>query len=74
MGTDAGVIASDGGRHPVRVSLVRNGAVIAAWNGRTPFGAVHREAFDAGRAFYRIDVRGDRPQQLLTNPIFVSAS
>ena len=68
------VTASDGGRHPVRVSLVRNGEVIAAWNGTTPFHATHRDAFAGARAAYRIDVRGDRPQQLLTNPIFVNAS
>lgn len=69
-----GVTASDGGSHPVRVTLVRNGKAVAAWTERTPFRTVHRETVPPGRGFYRLDVRGDRPHSLLTNPIFVDAS
>jgi hypothetical protein len=67
------VVTSVGRAHPVRVTLVRNGTVVAAWSGTTPFAAVHRETFDFGRGYYRLDVRGGGPHHLVTNPIFVSA-
>jgi len=53
----------------VRVTLVRNGAVVRAWTGTPPFRAVHRDTFDGSPTFYRLDVRG--PGRLLSNPIFV---
>ena len=53
----------------VRVTLVRNGAVVRAWTGPPPFRTVHREIFDGSPTFYRLDVRG--PGHLLSNPIFV---
>jgi hypothetical protein len=53
----------------VRVTLVRNGAVVRAWTGPPPFRTVHREIFDGSPTFYRLDVRG--PGRLLSNPIFV---
>jgi hypothetical protein len=57
---------------PVRVTLVRNGAIAATWSGTTPFSAVHREAFAGAPAYYRVDVRGAQgPHRLLTNPVFV---
>ncbi|MBI2217764.1 MAG: hypothetical protein HYU51_10735 [Candidatus Rokubacteria bacterium] len=60
------------GSMPVRVSLIRNGRIVDAWSGTAPFQVVHRETFDGGPAFYRIDVHGAaRPHRLLTNPIFV---
>ena len=58
--------------HPsrdVRVTLVRNGAVVGAWTGPTPIRTVHRETFDGAAAFYRLEVRG--LGRLLSNPIFV---
>jgi hypothetical protein len=61
--------AAGGAPGDARVTLVRNGAVVAGWTGPTPFQAVHRETFDGAPAFYRLDVRG--PGRLLTNPIFV---
>ncbi len=65
------VEALDGSAHDVRVTLVRNGAVVAVWAGRTPLRQVHREVFDGAPAFYRLDARG--PGRLLSNPIFVKA-
>jgi hypothetical protein len=53
----------------VRVTLVRNGAVVRAWTGPPPFRAVHRDIFDGSPTFYRLDVRA--PGRLLSNPIFV---
>jgi hypothetical protein len=53
----------------VRVSLVRNGAVVRAWTGPPPFRIVHRDVFDGSPTFYRLDVRG--LGHLLSNPIFV---
>ena len=67
-----GLESLDGGARDVRVTLVRNGAVAGAWTGATPFRQAHREVFDGGPAYYRLDVRG--PGRLLSNPIFVRAS
>jgi hypothetical protein len=53
----------------VRVTLVRNGAVVRAWTGPPPFRTVHRDVFDGSPTFYRLDVRG--PGRLLSNPIFL---
>lgn len=67
-------IDATGGSQPVRVALVRNGAVVAGWTGTTPFRAVHREAFDGAAAFFRVDAWGAGAEhRLLTNPIFVKA-
>ncbi len=64
-----GVATLDGSARDVRVTLVRNGAVSAAWTGPTPVRQVHREVSDGTPTFYRLDVRG--PGRLLSNPIFV---
>jgi hypothetical protein len=57
---------------PVRVTLVRNGAIAATWSATTPFSAVHHETFSGAPAYYRVDVRGAQgPHRLLTNPVFV---
>jgi hypothetical protein len=53
----------------VRVTLVKNGAVVSVWTGPAPIRAVHRDVFDGAPTFYRLDVRG--PGRLLSNPIFV---
>jgi len=65
-----GVEANPGLPLPVRVTLVRNGAVVEAWAGQTPFRAVHREQAD-GPTVFRVDVRSTAPHRLLTSPIFV---
>jgi len=54
----------------VRVTFVRNGSVIAAWSGSTPFRATHREAWDGRPAVFRLEARGGGAR-LLSNPIFV---
>jgi len=56
---------------PVRLSLVRNGAVVEAWAGQTPFETVHRESAGGRPAVYRLDVRSTVPHRLLTSPIFI---
>jgi len=66
------VEATGGATSDVRVTLVRNGAVVGAWTGPSPIRTVHREIFDGAPAFYRLDVRG--PGRLLSNPIFVRRS
>jgi len=53
----------------LRVSLVKNGAVVAVWTGPAPIRAVHRDVFDGAPSFYRLDARG--AGRLLSNPIFV---
>jgi hypothetical protein len=58
---------------PVRLTLVRNGEVMEAWAGQTPFQTVRRESTDGRPAVYRLDVRSTAPHRLLTSPIFVAA-
>ncbi|HEY7648785.1 MAG TPA: hypothetical protein VID04_07240 [Methylomirabilota bacterium] len=57
---------------PVRLSLVRNGALAEAWAGQTPFEAVYRESATDRPAVYRLDVRSTAPHRLLTSPIFIA--
>ena len=64
-----GIDAVDGSARPVRVALIRNGTLAGAWTATTPFRVVHREVYDGGPAFYRLDARG--PGRLLSNPIFL---
>ncbi|MBI4589255.1 MAG: hypothetical protein HY725_10485 [Candidatus Rokubacteria bacterium] len=66
-----GVDASDGGEYPLRAILVRNGRVVQMWADRTPLRVVHREPFSGTPAYYRLEVRGPVPHNLLSNPIFV---
>jgi hypothetical protein len=53
----------------LRVSLVKNGTVVAVWTGPAPIRAVHSDVFDGAPTFYRLDARG--AGRLLSNPIFV---
>lgn len=61
------------GRMPLRVSLVRNGTVVEAWAGETPFRARYREQVPVGPAVLRLDVRGRPPHRLLTSPVLLLA-
>jgi len=65
------VSATDQGRHPVSVTIVRSGEVVARLSGETPF---QRRFTDDGLPpgrwhAYRVEVRGDG--EILSNPIFV---
>ena len=64
--------AGTAGPREMRVTLVRNGAVVRVWVGPPPFRTVYRDVFDGAPSFYRLDVRG--PGHLLSNPIFVRRS
>lgn len=66
--------ASAGPPQPVRVTLVRNGAIQEAWAAQTPFRTVLRATFDGAPLFFRVDARGHPPLRLLTGPIFVVTS
>lgn len=68
-----GLSASDGRAHPVEVTLVRNGAVLAVREGPTPFALTleDRDAPGTGAWYYRLAVRSQHGGRLLTNPIFV---
>jgi hypothetical protein len=68
------VESSDGSAQPVRVTLLRNGALAEAWAGQTPFRTTHRSTFNGAPIYFRVDVRGRPPQRLLTSPIFVVTS
>jgi hypothetical protein len=66
-------VDSPGGtRQDLRVTLVRNGAVLGGWLGATPYRGVHREVFDGAPLVFRLEVRGQGPR-LLSNPIFVKS-
>jgi hypothetical protein len=61
------------GANGVRVTLVRNGAVLDAWSGEAGVRATHREIFDGGPLVFRIDARSRPSHRLLSSPIFVIA-
>lgn len=65
------VSASDGGEYPIKAVLVRNGEVAQVWAAKTPFAVVLREPFRGAPSYYRLEVRGPTPHQILSNPIFV---
>src|SRR5206468_311590 len=62
-GGGVGIDAVAGGARAVRVARLRNGTLAGAWTATTPFRVVHREGYDGGPAFYRLDARG--PGRLL---------
>jgi len=55
-----------------RMTLIRNGSVVAAWSGTTPLRATHRETWDGRPAVFRVEARG-AGGRLLSNPVFVRA-
>lgn len=65
--------ASDSGRYPVKVSLIRGGKAMESFEGETPL-EFHFLDQDqrAGKTYYRLDARGAAGGRLLSNPIFVS--
>lgn len=65
------VESSDGAGHPLRITLLRNGAAAETWAGPAPFAAVHEETFDGTPLVFRVESRGRAPHQLLTSPVFV---
>lgn len=69
-----GVSATDRGIHPITVTVVRSGEVIARVTGATPFAQriVDRLLPPGQPAAYRVEVRGEG--ELLSNPIFVRGS
>jgi hypothetical protein len=68
----ATVEAANARPHPLRVTLVKNGEVIAAWTGTTPLQVVHREPAEAGRRYYRLEARVSSSDYLISNPVFVA--
>jgi hypothetical protein len=65
------VSATDHGTHPIKVTLVRSGQVVARVDSQTPFvTTVTDSAVRPGDwAAYRLEVRGEA--ELLSNPVFV---
>ncbi|MGH7167808.1 MAG: hypothetical protein ACREII_04680, partial [Nitrospiraceae bacterium] len=65
------VSATDHGAHPIKVTIIRSGEVVARLAGDTPFD--HRFLDERlpsdGRSAYRVEIRGDG--EILSNPIFV---
>jgi hypothetical protein len=57
----------------LKVVLVRNGEIVEAWAGATPFRATHRETWDGRPAVFRLEARG-AGGRLLSSPIFVRPS
>jgi len=66
------VDALGAGAAGLRITLVRNAAVLNAWAGDTSVRATHREIFDGGPLVFRVDARARAPHRLVTNPIFVA--
>ncbi len=65
------VTASDRGRHPVKVRVVRSGQVVAHLAGETPFRVDWPDTtlLTEERMTYRVEITGSG--ELLSNPIFV---
>ena len=62
--------ASDGGRHDVKVSVLRNGRLAVLERTATPYRGVVREVGDGTPLVLRVEARG-AGQRVLSNPIFV---
>ncbi len=68
------VDATGSGADGIRVTLVRNGAVLDGWSGVRSVRATHQEVFDGRPLVFRIDAHGRTPHRILSSPIFVSRS
>ncbi|MDE2180083.1 MAG: hypothetical protein KGJ40_04440, partial [candidate division NC10 bacterium] len=64
------VEASDGSHRPLRIDLIRSGALIRHFEGETPFQVVYRDTPLPGsdKIFYRLKITS--PHLLASNPIF----
>jgi hypothetical protein len=69
---DISLSASDNGRHPIKVSLIRGVEIMESFEGKTPL-EIHfvDKEYQAGKTYYRLEVRGAKGGKLLSNPIFV---
>jgi hypothetical protein len=68
----ATVAASDGLARPIEVLLIRSGEVVARRAGPTPLTLEYRDGgIEGAAAVFRVQVRGETPHWLLSNPIFV---
>ena len=65
------ITATDRGRHPLKVRVIRSGQVVAQLAGETPFLVDWPDATGPtdGRMTYRVEITGSG--ELLSNPIFV---
>jgi hypothetical protein len=65
------VSATDRGRHPVKVRVIRSGQVVAQLAGETPFRVDWPDTTvpTEDRVTYRVEITGRA--ELLSNPIFV---
>jgi len=65
------VSATDRGAHPIKVTIIRSGEVVARLAGETPFDHrfVDERVLANERIAYRVEIRGDG--EILSNPIFV---
>jgi hypothetical protein len=69
IGIDAvGTAATD-----LKILLLKNGDIIEAWTGGTPFRATYRETWDGRPTVFRLEARG-AGGRLLSSPIFVRRS
>jgi hypothetical protein len=68
------VSATDHGAHPIKVTIIRSGQVVARLVGETPFDHrfVDEHVLANERMAYRVEIRGDG--EILSNPIFVRPS
>jgi len=62
--------ASDGGRHDVKITVLRNGRLAVLERTATPYRGVVREVGDGTPLVLRVEARGAQ-QRVLSNPIFV---
>ena len=68
------VDAAGSGADGIRVTLVRNGAVLDGFTGERSVRATHREVFDGRPVVFRIDAHDRAPHRILGSPICVRRS
>ena len=68
----ATVSSRSGAAHAVRVTLVKDGKVEAAWSGRTPLEIRHPDVASGRRSYYRLEARVSAADYLVANPVFVA--
>jgi hypothetical protein len=68
------ITATDGGTHPVQVTIIRSGQILSRTSGTTPFcqHLVDDTLAPHASAYYRLEVRGEG--EILSNPIFVKGT
>ena len=72
---DVRLSATDGGKYPVRVTLILQGETVHVFTGNTPFQFQYKPTSRemSGHSYCRLEAEAPRLGQLISNPIFVNS-